>query len=389
VNDIDYNTEQPGIDFIFKSGLTGSQPSLFATGLVYDVPENALALLAYLKGKNYAISGMELGEEPDGQYISPKDFTELYSQYARRIKESDPNLPLGGPSFEGLLEGGTVIKKWPSQFLGCLREREEMNLINFFSFEWYPLDDVCLPASPQLLQEPGQLSLAIKSLHDGGLPDNLPIYITESGYSVLAAEPEVRIEGALLNADVIGQFFELKGGKIFIYGWEPSWLINESNGCGGYGNLEFFGLDDKGQIEFLTGLYYSTWLCLKKWAMPADQPLKIYKASCSIKDEEKDQVITAYPLYRPDGKWSILLINKSDKKDFNVNINIVDSAGRSVPLVLNADLYQFSEREFKWQAHGEKGHPIRSLTPEAVHLHNEQVDGLNIPAYSISVILQR
>ena len=387
--DKDYNTEQPGVDFIFKSGLAGTQPSLFATGIVYDVPENALSLLSYLGAKKYAIFGMELGEEPDGQYISPTDFTELYAQFAKRIKESDPNLPLGGPSFEGLLEEGNIVKKWPAQFLGCLKERDEMNLINFFSFEWYPLDDVCLPASPQLLQEPRQLSLAIRSLHDGGLAENFPIYITESGYSVLAAEPEVRIEGALLNADVIGQFFELKGGKIFIYGWEPSWLINESNGCGGYGNLEFFGLDDNGEIKFLTGLYYSTWLCLKKWAQPGDQSLKIYNATCSVNDEEGNRVITAYPLCRPDGKWSILLINKSDKKGFNVNINVVDATGRSVPLDMNADLYQFSEREFKWQANEEKGHPIRSKTPEAVHLQDDNLNGVEIPAYSVSVICQR
>ena len=48
-NDKDLTIEQPGIDFIFNTGLAGPQPSLFAAGLVYDVPENSKALLTYLK----------------------------------------------------------------------------------------------------------------------------------------------------------------------------------------------------------------------------------------------------------------------------------------------------------------------------------------------------
>jgi len=388
--DMDQNTEQPGIDFIFKSGLAGSQPALFSSGLIYDIPENALALVSYLKKKNYRISGLELGEEPDGQYISPIDFTELYALFARKIKKSNPDLLIGGPSFEGLIVEKNIVKQWPSQFLSALKKANELNLLQFMSFEWYPLDEFCLPSSPQLIKESQTLEQAIKELREGGLPVNLPIYFTESGYSVLAAEPEVRLEGALLNADVLAQFFELGGNKIFIYGWEPSYLINENKGCGGYGNLEFFGLDKNGQISFATGLFFSTWLCTQKWAQPADKPLKVYKAISNLKDNNGNQVVTAYPLYTHDGKWSILLINKSDKKDYHINLNINNGPnGQNTAFSMNADLYQFSKKQYDWKANGEDGHPIRNNFPEARHLYAGQSNGIDLPAFSISVIRQR
>ena len=387
-NDKDLNIEQPGIDFIFKTGLVGSQPSLFAAGLVYDVPENSKALLTYLRNK-YAVGGFELGEEPDGQYISPKDFTELYTQFAKQIKCSYPDVPVGGPSFEGLTENGNEIKSWPSDFVNCLKEKHALNLLQFLSFEWYPFDNFCKLSSPQILQEPQMLKKAMNKLEEI-LPKNFPIYITESGYSVLGAEPELRMEGALLNADVTGQFFALGGAKIFIYGWEPSYLMNETTACGGYGNLEFFGLNDSGNIKFSTGLYLSTRLFKQIWAQPEDKPVKVYTAESNIKDKEGNEIITAYPLYGPDGKWSVMLINKDESKSYHARININDVMnGKIKPFSMDADLYQFSEKEYKWKADGANGHPERSNMPQPVSLYDGKTDGIDLPPFSITIIKQR
>ena len=51
-----------------------------------------------------------MGEESDGQYMLPEDYAALYLQFATALHKVDPNLKLGGPSFEGVNDD---IEVWP------------------------------------------------------------------------------------------------------------------------------------------------------------------------------------------------------------------------------------------------------------------------------------
>ena len=46
--------------------------------------------MAYLKKRGYPISYVEMGEEPDGQYMLPEDYAELYLQFATAMHRVDP-----------------------------------------------------------------------------------------------------------------------------------------------------------------------------------------------------------------------------------------------------------------------------------------------------------
>lgn len=386
--DKDVNTEQPGVDFIFDSGLVGGNPALLAAGLVYDIPENTLALVHYLHKKHYSVLGLELGEEPDGQYISPNDFTELYLQSAKKIKQQFPNLNIGGPSFQGLdfaYLDAPKVESWQAKLYQCMRQRNGLPYFQFMSFEWYPLEDICAPAPPQVIAQKAEFTTDMKLLLGNILPANFPLYITESGYSVLAIEPEVKMDGAILNADVTGQFFALGGKKIFMYGLEPGSLMNESDQCKSYGNLEYFGMDDNGNIKFKTGLYYSSWLCSQKWAQPADKSLKIFNAYSDVKDPGGNEYLSAYPLLTPAGKWSILLVNKNPNIAYNVSVDIKNRKGGH-PLLFSGEVFQFSAKQYQWKADGEKGYPLRSLFPENFMLKG--ASSVYLPAYSITVLRQ-
>ena len=42
--------------------------------MLYGTPDDAAAQMAYLKQRGYPISYVEMGEEPDGQYMLPEDY---------------------------------------------------------------------------------------------------------------------------------------------------------------------------------------------------------------------------------------------------------------------------------------------------------------------------
>src|SRR5439155_2664671 len=149
--DRDGQTEQPGFDFIFRSGLTNGLPLLLPVPVLYDTPENAAAEIRYLKARGYAFERIEMGEEPDGQFVAPEHFAALYLQFAKAIHDIDRTLRRGGPSLQdieqsqvpGRIEFGKAGGL--GRFLEYLKRHDQLDKFSFFSFEWYPFGDYCKP----------------------------------------------------------------------------------------------------------------------------------------------------------------------------------------------------------------------------------------------------
>ena len=95
---------QTGFDLFFTSGITIHLPAMIPVSMVYANPEDSAAELAYLTKRGYPISYVEMGEEPDGQFMLPEDYAALYLQWATALHQVDPKLKLGGPIFTGVNE---------------------------------------------------------------------------------------------------------------------------------------------------------------------------------------------------------------------------------------------------------------------------------------------
>src|SRR5207237_2579757 len=226
--DIDYKIEQPGLDFILRSTLTNGLPVLVPVGLLYDTPENATAEISYLSKRQYPLERIELGEEPDGQWASPEDYAALYAGVARRLAAMNPHLKLGGSSLQNFDDqlltwpDASGNRSWMNRFLKYVRTAKVP--FDFFSFEFYPFDNICAKPAPYLLQIPKRLDSMMASLRADGVPSDIPWLMSEYGYSVFSGRPEVDIEGALFNADAIGAFLSLGGAKPYLYGYEQNYL---------------------------------------------------------------------------------------------------------------------------------------------------------------------
>src|SRR5207245_2523752 len=262
VNDIDYSIEQPGLDFILRSVLTNGLPVLVPAGVLYDTPENAAAEINYLLRRNYDLEGIELGEEPDGQWVSPEDYAALYGGVARRLDALNLRLKLGGPSLQNFEEqlltwaDASGNRSWMNRFLKYVRNAGAR--FDFFSFEFYPFDNICADAAPQLLEVPKRLDAIMASLRNDGVPSDIPWLMTEYGYSVFAGRHEVDIEGALFNADTIGAFLTVGGTKAYQYGYEPNFLQDELK-CS-WGNLMMLQLNPKNEQLNRLSAYYAAQL---------------------------------------------------------------------------------------------------------------------------------
>ena len=62
---------QTGFDLFYTSGYTNHLPAMIPVSMLYANPEDAAAELAYIEERGYPISYVEMGEEPDGQFMLP------------------------------------------------------------------------------------------------------------------------------------------------------------------------------------------------------------------------------------------------------------------------------------------------------------------------------
>ncbi len=387
------NTEQPGFDLIFKSGLTNGLPLLTPVALLYDTPDNAAAEIRFLKSRGYPVRQIEMGEEPDGQCVTPEDYGALYRQWADAIHKVNPALLLGGPGFQTEIEGWKTWRdakgnaSWMNRFLNYLRSQKRLADFNFFSFEWYPFDDVCAPAAPQLLQAPQLLGDVMRRLIRDGVPQNIPWIITEYGYSSFAGRAEVELPGALLNAEIVAQFLTLGGSAAYLYGYEPNTLIKEMRECDAWGNLALFLSDDSRAIREPLPTYYGAQLLTQQWAQPGDGVHEIYPATAEPRDGAGRSLVTAYTVHRPDGQWATLLINKDLQKSHSVRVRFRnDKTGGVSAFQGRVSVYQYSPRQYMWQANGKKGHPIRNQPPQLTIQHGDFKTDYTLPPYSLTVL---
>ena len=390
--DRDPRVEQPGFDRIFASGLTNGLPLLTPAGVLYDTPDNAVAEIKYLKAQGYSVTQVELGEEPDGQYVSPEDYGALYVQWADALHRIDPALKLGGPSFQTAVDGWLAWpdsrgnQSWLNRFLGYLKARGHLNDFSFFSFEWYPFDNVCSPAAPQLALEPGMLQNALARLQSEGLSRRIPWLITEYGYSAFAGQTEMEMPGALLNAEIAAQFLTLGGSGTYAYGCEPSVPIHEVEECDTWGNLALWLADEESQARRPLPTYYAAQMLTEQWVQPGTNgPHKVYRAASDVRSRPGLPLVTAYPLLRPDGQWSVLLINKDPKKAHAVNVRF-QTDGAFSSFIGPVDLYQYSPAQYAWHPNKAHGYPDPDMPP----VHRQTPPGpVILPPFSLCVVRGR
>ncbi|HEY6119664.1 MAG TPA: discoidin domain-containing protein [Pyrinomonadaceae bacterium] len=385
--DFDETVEQPGLDRVFLSGLTNGLPMLVPAELLYGIPENAAAEIQYLRMRGYPFERVELGEEPDGQFVTPEDYGALYIQFAKALHGVDPALKLGGPSFQEILpddrEQRLGNSAFLSRFLNYLKRRGALPEYSFFSFEWYPFDDVCDPVPPQLAQAAGMLSSALKEMVNRGLSRQIPWIISEYGYSAFASRAEISMEGALLNADIVGKFLSLGGDQAFLYGYTPSQIAKEVNCTAG--NNMILGMDQQGDITSHFATYYGAQLLAREWLLKEGGWHEMYRTSVRPREKKTKTVVSSYAVYRPDGLWSLLLVNKDPQNEYRVHLRFrVETKGLQT-LKGDLDFYQFSSKNYQLSDDRDKPVVIKSDPPEHSVLSSHAGTFL-APSYSMTVI---
>lgn len=344
--------DQVGLDLFYTSGYTRGLPAMIPVAMLYGTPEDSVNQIAYLRTRGYPISHIEMGEEPDGQFMLPEDYGALYLQWATALHKLDPTLKLGGPVFEGVNED---IQVWPDEqgrtswlgrFIDYLRAHNRLDDLSFMSFEHYPYEP-CKIQWSDLYDEPTHISHIMKVWRDDGLPENVPMFSTELNIAWNAGESFVDTFGALWLADFTGAFFASGGDRLYYFHYLPVGLYP---GCGGsLGAFAMFAVDKQFQITQPISQYFASQLINLEWAQPGSGKHQVFPASVDISDPAGHALVTAYAVHRPDGQWALMLINKDQENAYPVQLAFQDASAKSESSFTGAvDVITFGSEQYHW-----------------------------------------
>ena len=384
--------DQPGFDLFFTSGITRGLPAIVPVAMLYSTPEDAAAQMTYIKKRGYPVSYIEMGEEPDGQYMLPEDYATLYLQFAAAVHGVEPNFKLGGPVFEGVTED---IKVWPDaqgrtswlgRFLDYLKAHGRTQDLAFMSFEHYPYDG-CETPWENLYQEPQLITHIMKVWRDDGLPAGLPLLDTET--NAHGGEASVDIFGALWLADSFAGFLSA-GGRSTHYYHDLSYSPPHPACANSWGTYHLFMVDDHYEIQQPTAQFFAAQLLTQEWAEPKDAEHRLYLASSDVKDSQGHVLVTAYALHRPDGQWALLLINKDHDHPHQVRMVFHDADGaRDASFAGAVTMVTFGREQYQWHPARKKGYADPDGPPLTSKVIGEEGTLYTLPAASVTVLRGR
>jgi F5/8 type C domain len=382
--------DQVGFDLFYTGGYTRGLPAMIPIAMIYNTPEDAANEIAYIEKRGYPISHVEMGEEPDGHFMNPEDYAAFYIQFAAALHRVDPKLKLGGPVYTGVNKD---IETWPdasgqtswtARFVNYLKSHNKINELAFFPFEHYPYEPGKIQWS-NLYEEPKLVTGIMKIWRQDGVPANVPLLITESNLSWVDSEAFVDIFGGLWLADYICSFLNGGGSAVYYFHYLPLGIGRGINGS--QGTFGMFSTDKDLKIVQPLSQFFASQLINLEWVQPGNGQHELFDAVSDIHDGAGNTLVTAYAVHRPDGDWSLLIVNNDQENAHSVKISFDDAAqAASGSFSGQLAVRTFGKAQYQWHPSREGGladpdGPIATSTVNA-----EPNTSYELPAASITVL---
>jgi hypothetical protein len=341
--------QHTGFDLFFTSGLTNNLPAMIPVTLLYGTPDDAAAQITYLERRGYPIAYIEIGEEPDGKHALPEDYGALYLQWATAIHKVDPKLKLGGPVFEGVNEDIHVWPdaqgrtSWMGRFIAYLKSHDRLSDLAFVSFEHYPFDR-CHVSWNDLYREPEVMKHILDVWRNDGVPKDIPLMVTESSLAAGLTGPMSRILGGLWLADSIGSFFEGGGAAYYHSPIQPQPTQSTCQGGASWSNFE---ADSDYNITGYTAFYWAAHMVNLEWISHRSGIHRMFPSSVDLRDGAGNTVVTTYAVHRPDGNWSLMLVNRDPSHAHPVRV-VFESSGHAGSFIGPVHFVTFGAEQYVW-----------------------------------------
>jgi hypothetical protein len=239
------------------------------------------------------------------------------------------------------------------RFFDYLREHNRLSDLSFVSFEHYPFEQCRLQWS-DLYQEADLVRHILNVWRQDGLPPGVPMFITESNIAAGSDSSFVDIFAALFWTDYVGSFLEAGGKAVYYFHYIPEGM---SHGCGGTSPSTFsmFTMDKNYQIVQPNSQFFAGQMINLEWVQPGSSAEhRIFPSESDIHDAAGHTLVTSYAVLRPNGEWSLMLINKDQLNAHPVRI-VFEDGKKNRAFAGPVSFATFGSEQYQWHSNIKEG----------------------------------
>jgi hypothetical protein len=148
-----------------------------------------------------------------------------------------------------------------------------------------------------------------------------------------------------------------------------------------------FMVDPNYQIRQKTSQFWAAQMITQEWAEPKDAKHQQFLAASDVKDSEGHVLVTAYALKRPDGEWSLMLINKDHDNAHVVKVRFNGaSEGGDQAFGGPVTMITFGKAQYQWHPDRKQGYADPDNPPVHWTINATGATVYELPAASLTVL---
>jgi hypothetical protein len=122
-----------------------------------------------------------------------------------------------------------------------------------------------------------------------------------------------------------------------------------------------------------------------EWVQHRSGVHEMFAAANDVKDAEGNQLVTSYAVHRPDGNWSLMLVNRDEHNPHTVRVAF-ENSGKQVGFSGPITLVTFGSDQYVWINDGPNSHPDPDNPPVATTVDANAQTTFTVPKASITVL---
>jgi hypothetical protein len=181
------------------------------------------------------------------------------------------------------------------------------------------------------------------------------MFITESNLAAGDDQSFVDIFAALWWADYVGSFLQAGGNAVYYFHYIP---LGQSLGCHGTspGTFGMFTVDENYQVKQPNSQFFAGQMINLEWVQPGDGLHRIFPSSGDLQDGAGNDLVTSYAVLRPDGQWSVMLVNKDQENAHSVRLVFRDQkSAKDAYFAGSTNLATFGSEQYRWHSNVKGG----------------------------------
>ena len=124
----------------------------------------------------------------------------------------------------------------------------------------------------------------------------------------------------------------------------------------GWASWSNFVADRDYTITGYTSLYFVAQMINREWLTHRSGVHQMYRVTTDVKDADGNELVTAYAVRRPDGNWSVMLVNRDEGQAHTVRIGFEGAGGPPGYFSRAMRVVSFGSEQYVWNDEGAASH---------------------------------